>query len=444
MAVHELFDFSLQIPANAFLFTLILALALRLKSSPLSMESNGFAVSDAAIFQSRGSRIFLPVLVGGAAFLLIFPAVTQDMIPYPYNVKEPVSVAEAREGILAHPGNSGGHLRLIQRLGDRVPPSWIAREVEIALWLNPTDPYARDLNAAFLLLHGRREEGLEEISRSISYAPYFQVHAYLNSRIFYWLSLEEQEAVEKGFKQALVHGYPDAWQIVALYERLGRYADAGKLYEDVAVKTKDSEAKAQFLIKAGLFYAQAKEEQRAETLLRHAASISPRDPTPYRYLVTQVYASKNGLPVARTIVAEGIQNGADAFSLYVSLAEAAKKAGKPEEEKAALLEALQLKRSSLEVNFRLGVLWLHESNFDRSALHFRKAVDLNPRSADAYFHLALAEEGRHRFVDAGKAYGRAVELAPKQGHYRDRYDAFKRKVAENRKANPAGSKEPTP
>ncbi len=44
MAVHELFDFSLQIPANAFLFTLILALALRLKRSPLFKEFDGFAV----------------------------------------------------------------------------------------------------------------------------------------------------------------------------------------------------------------------------------------------------------------------------------------------------------------------------------------------------------------------------------------------------------------
>ena len=44
MVVHELFDFNLQVPANAFLFTLILALALRLKSSFRFGEFDGFAV----------------------------------------------------------------------------------------------------------------------------------------------------------------------------------------------------------------------------------------------------------------------------------------------------------------------------------------------------------------------------------------------------------------
>lgn len=139
------------------------------------------------------------------------------------------------------------------------------------------------------------------------------------------------------------------------------------------------------------------------------------------------------MALAKAVISEGIKKGADPLSLSLSLAEAAQKAGDQEEAKATLLQALTLQPLSFEAHFRLGLLYLQERNFDRAALSLRKAADLNPRSAPAFYHLGLAEEGRYRFFAAEQAYVRAVALAPDNTGFQRRYEAFLQKVAEDGK-----------
>ena len=93
-------------------------------------------------------------------------------------------------------------------------------------------------------------------------------------------------------------------------------------------------------------------------------------------------------------------------------ADGARKVGDREQESAALLKALELQPRSADTLFRLANLSIAERKFDRAALYLNRVTTINPDSANSYFQLAVAEEGRYRFADAGRAYARALELAP--------------------------------
>ena len=293
--------------------------------------------------------------------------------------------------------------------------------------------------------------------------------------MFPWLSAGEQKAVEEGFKQALARGYPEALgSLAGFYARLGRYSDQAMLYEQAAQPEKDGAKKTQWLLDAGLAYAQAENQAKAELLFRNAIVTLPTDPRAYRHLATAIYGVRKDFAGAKEIVAKGIKNGAPPFALYLALAEAAKKAGSPEgskaalssakgeieqssrkgqdpfplyllladaariagdrdEEKAALLAAVDLRPRSSDTLFRLANVYMQESNFDRAASYYRTIANINPNSADVFYQLAVAEEGRYGFAAAEQAYARALELAPDNKGVQSRYEELKRKVAQNRK-----------
>ena len=198
MAFHELFDFNLQIPANAFLFTLLFAVGLRMTRS---LERDSFRNSQFEIrnsqFEIRKSASRLTAIaVGAIAILLVVLALRQEQIPYPYNLKEPVSAAEARELLLAYPARASSHFSLLRLMGDKSPLSWQLSESEAALWLAPSNPYVRDLHASTLLRMGKTAEGLREITRSLAISPSLSSHFYLSEKLLPWLSAGEQFSAE--------------------------------------------------------------------------------------------------------------------------------------------------------------------------------------------------------------------------------------------------------
>jgi Tfp pilus assembly protein PilF len=67
----------------------------------------------------------------------------------------------------------------------------------------------------------------------------------------------------------------------------------------------------------------------------------------------------------------------------------------------------------------IGLVRLHQQNFPAAEQAYRKALELNPRYAQAHFRLGELYYRQERFSDADKAFGRAVELEPRyvDGHY---------------------------
>jgi O-antigen ligase/Flp pilus assembly protein TadD len=487
MAFHEWFDFSLQIPANAFLFTVFLALGLRMAGSAEqgagSWEQGArSAAESASSYQppALGCRsAVLPLAIGSLALLLVFYALTQEPIPYPYNFREPESLAGTKEFFLSRPTQASSHLALLRLMGNRVSLSGQLTEAKAALWIEPTNPYIRDFYATSLLSLGKKDEGLREVKRSIANSPALETHFYLSEKFVPRLSKAEQAVIEDGFKEALALEYRGALDALAgYYGTLSRFSDQGALYEQAALGENDGAQRSGLLRAAGVAYLKARDRARAEVVLRRAAADFPSDPQAYQQLATAIYGVKEDFQKAEEIVLEGIRNGAPPVSLYLSLAEAAQKVGIPSQSKralimakiaiekaakegedadplylaladgahkvgdhiqemAALIKSLDLRPNSCPVLCRLGNLYLEQRNFDRAAHYFRKATVINPVSADTHYHLAVAEEARYQFAAADDAYARAVELASENSDYRRRYDAFRARLEQNNKV-PAG------
>lgn len=441
MAFHEGVDFNLQIPANALLFTVLLASALRLAVSgkearasadlqaserePAAPES--LQIPKVAVL-SRRSLSAAIVLV--AAFTLSVVALRQERDLFADNPEKPVSILEARDTLLAYPAQATVHEALYDLLEGRVSPAGRLRELEIALWLDPNNPYVRGRYVQALRKEGRREAALQELRTAVRLAPQLSDHPFLQQGLSA-LTDEERTAVEEGLTLALQSGSPGSPQeLAAFYLAIDRFVQAGELCEKAAQGEEDPDEKTLLLLDAGLAYAKAGEPARAERLLRDLIRTRPRELRAYRLLVTEVLPARGEFTAVKNLLAEGMRNGVDPVPLLLVTAAAAEKMGQREEAKSALLQAFALQRSSLEVNLRLGRFYLQERAFDHAAQYFRRAVRIDPRSALTLTLLADAEVGRYRFAAAQEAYRRAVRLDPKNEEVQRRYATFLRKVAE--------------
>ena len=210
----------------------------------------------------------------------------------------------------------------------------------------------------------------------------------------------------------------------------------------------------------------------AVRLFRAAAAINPADPKPYQQLIGVAFAAENDFAEPKKLIVKAIENGAPPLPLYLSLAEAAHKGGNPDESRAALklakaevdkqikngdishalymtladgaraagdretetaavAAALERQPRSPEILSRLAGLYLEKQNYSRASLYLNRIASINANSAHVYYQIAQAEEGQYRFAAADQAYARAVQLAPQNDNYRQRYEAFRERVAAN-------------
>jgi O-antigen ligase/tetratricopeptide (TPR) repeat protein len=432
MAFQEFFDFNLQIPANAILLTLLMALAFRLVA--MTRLSNPEQ-------RPRTLRTLAPpVGAAVAAVLVAVVAICQPKVPYPYDLQPPLTPAAARSIILAHPAAVKPHLWLVRVLGKRLPIVKREREIATAVWLNPTDPFARDLYAQTLVWDGKQDQALQQVSRSVEMAPWPGDHFYLSPRLVPWLSQPERDAVERGLKRAISDDYRAAiWTLAGLYHELHQYRLESALLVSAAASESTPEARANLLISAGTAAAWSGDVAAGERELRQAAALDPSNPAPYHYLATMIYAPRGDLKQAQSAVEQGIDRGADPFSLFCALADAAHAVGNGTEEESALKSALELRPADLETSQRLASLYMGQKRYDRAVLLLKSVTEIRPNSAEAFYQLAQAEEANYQFFDAGRDFARAVELAPGQPEFKTHYQEFQKRVAAGAKLREVGS-----
>jgi hypothetical protein len=128
MSMIEIVDFDLHIPANLILFTTLAALGLRIGAAQSA------SVDGAPIIRPRRSIY----VAAAAAIALGIVAMTQSGAPYPYNIAEPATIADARNLMMSYPSNPGVHQALLRRFGTSMDASERAREIETWAWLDPT------------------------------------------------------------------------------------------------------------------------------------------------------------------------------------------------------------------------------------------------------------------------------------------------------------------
>jgi O-antigen ligase/tetratricopeptide (TPR) repeat protein len=426
VGVHELFDFPLQIPANAMLFTILLAIAVRITlEKPLQ-----------PLHAAGKSKRLLLGLELACAVVLISASITQRRTPYPYNLRQPATLAQAYALENAHPANSRVHLILATMLSDETAAKHRTEELQAALWLEPTNPLARDLYARTLLQANDRKEALAEIRRSVSFAPTLDSHFYLEPRMIPWLSKAERTAVELGFRSAVADHYEGALQNLArFYDDRAEFSAEGATYGEVASDEQGRFSRAAYFVDAGIAYVKARELKQAEASFRRASAAAPEDAASYEQLILQVFAPQNNLAAAKAAAVDGIEKGADPFRLYLALGSAAQASDNVGEAEAALQKAAAIRPSNLDALIRIGQLDLATNDFDHAALWLQKAVRLHPSSAEAFFNLGLANEGAYDYFAADQAYRRALALAPTDEGFKSHYMAFRQKMAKSERSS---------
>jgi O-antigen ligase/tetratricopeptide (TPR) repeat protein len=418
VAVHECLDFALQIPANALLFTTLLAIAVRLTAHRRLQ----------ALDSNSGRNRLLCGIGLFAAFALFVVAIAQSKIPFPYNLKRPTNLVEAYALEDVHPANSRVHLMFAKMLDEEKLTKLRNQELQAALWLEPTNPLSRDLYAKSLFEASKNREAFGEIKHSVNDSPTLDSHVYLEPRLLPFLTPQEQAAVESGFGTAVAAHYEGALQNFAqYYDELGNFSAEGTLYLRAAKQEKSRVRRAAYFVDAGMKYVKARELKEAEVAFQAAALAAPQQSAAYEQRMLLALAQKN-LAAARLTLARGIEAGADPFALYVALSSAAQMSGDNREADAALQKAAAIRPLSMGLLLRIGELDLTMGNFDRAAVWLRKATTVDPASAEAFYELGLADEGAYEYFSAEKDYQRALALAPTDERVSASYAHFRQKL----------------
>ena len=424
--IHEFVDFNLQTPANMVLFTVLLAALVRLALTK-GVERPAHPLRSVAAPSSM--TYIKAALMAGAAASLIVLAVKQPEVAYPFDVKEPKSFAGAEAAMTIHPARASTHIALAALMPIKAPPALVREQLRAAVWLDPNDPFGRDLYARSLFLTGNKEEGLRQIELSVFHAPMLSTHFYLEPRMIPWLLPEEQKAIADGLIDAINARYTNsAQQLAQFYGTLGRNHDAGVICAAAAARSNDSQEKTDYLIEAGHYYAKAKDLKSARTVLTEAASIDATDSRPIGELIIAVLGPEKDIATARTLVQAGIERGGDPAGLYLALAQAASEAGDPLTVDDALKQVLN-HEPTFDMMMAAGQIYAAGGSFDRAALIFEHATEMDQQSASAFYQLAMAEEGAYEYALAARDYARALALQPNDESMRARYAEFQRRTA---------------
>jgi tetratricopeptide (TPR) repeat protein len=421
MAVEEFFDFNLQVPASAFLFTIFAALTVRLTSAKADR-----VIGERA--RRRTKRIAVTSAVTSAG--LIVASATQGQTNYPYNIGTPATPAAARTILLTYPTTWYSHVVASQMFGPCSPRG--LEEQSIAVRLDPTNPAVRDAYSANLSCAGRENEALEQMTNSVLFSPDVGTHWYLLPEKIVAATAQERSAVERGLTVAAARQYSGAaGALGAYYDALGRYSEEGAILARAGASETDERLRLNYLLAAGTAYARAQAWAPAEDSFRKAARAEPDDPTPIEDLVDLVFGPKRDFQSAKAVVEDAVNNGADPYPLWMDLARVLSDKGRGDEAEKYFRDALNLHPADFDALFQLGLLYRQEGRFNQAIISLRRATEVRPSSAEAYFHLAVAEEDDFDYPAAEHDYSVATSLEPDNAGLKSQFEEFKRKVAAN-------------
>lgn len=419
MAIHESVEFCFRIPANAFLFTLLVGVAVRI----------GLRTRQRRARAPASARLMvLSVAAGLGAIFLILATVVDPAASYPYDVTSPHDGVEAIANVLNHPARSETHLDLprFMTANDGTAPR--LQEFQTAVWLDPINPRPRDLYAQELFLAGQAPEALKQITLSVYNAPAGNEHFYLDDRYIPFLSDPVIGAVEEGYRKLMAAGDRGGLNgLSALYAAQGRYADQARLLAGYVRGQNSAKPEYGLIMATAEAYVRAGERPEAEEYFKAAIKQYPATLGPYQALISDVYGPEGNLAAARAMIEQGAENGVDSTQLYFALLSLAQTAGDKSLIETCLRELLS-RQPTTDLVLQLGRFYLDSNQPDRAASMFRRATDMDPGSADAYFLLGRAEEADYRYSAADDAYSRAVSLAPDNSGYRDAYREFRDKI----------------
>jgi tetratricopeptide (TPR) repeat protein len=336
--------------------------------------------------------------------------------------------AQVQTFFIAHPANSRAHLMLAKLMAEKSRAGLLDQKARTALWLEPTNPWARDIHARILSEQNKQALALKELSRSVFLSPTTASHFYLAKDRVRALSKREREAVEQGFDMALDSGFVDAAQgLGEYYQFLGEPAKEANAYLRGAAMTTDPSMRLGLLLNAGFAFSRAKEWSNAVNALQKAAEISPANPTSYQALM-EVYGATHDLTTAKALIGVALDRGVDPFPLYFALAQLQKNCGQVIDAQASLLQAIKFRPNDFDTRLSLGELYRQQGELDRAIMWLDRAVQSNPGSVTALAELADAQQASYRYYEAERTYQKALKVAPKDAGLRAVHASFERRL----------------
>jgi O-antigen ligase/tetratricopeptide (TPR) repeat protein len=427
--VEECVDFGLQLRANALTLTVLLALGSRMADqSGVRPPKAHWAVASP----------FASGALGIIAGVLAIVAMVCTSGAARYNPKTPL---QARSFVLAHPALLDAHMSLLEQFGRSMTYGSFRAEVETALWVEPTNPYARDLHALVLMNGNERKHALSEVSESLVRSPALSTHSFLFPDISRLASLptDEKEAIRTGLSEAAARGYQDAVQNLGdFYNAIGQSARAADTYTAAAVSEADAVRRSTFLIEAGDSAIMARDLNQAQTDFERAISTTPQSAVAYGRLIGLMFR-KSDETAAQKIAEKAIRNDLDPSYLYRQLAEGEREVGHFSSAQSFALKALDRDPRNPEAITVLGTIYLAQSKYPDAIILFQRLCELTPNSGQAFFYLATAEERDYQWFAAEKSFRRALLLEPGNRNYKAHYDQFEANLGRNKPLRQLGS-----
>jgi tetratricopeptide (TPR) repeat protein/O-antigen ligase len=428
MAAIEFFDFDLQIPANLVLFVVLAALALRMSIYVEQPETGPRLVR--ASESDPNARIFYAPLAGAIGLAIV--ALTQAGRPYPHDIAAPASLNDARNLLLRYPYHPDTHRRILVRFGDLMDQAMMSRWISTWEWLDPTDPRAHDVYAQDLIDHGRQADAMAQIAESVFVAPLASQHLYLSPQILARLPDDEKRAINDGLVRAVSAGFSGSVETLGdFYAAVGKPEERASLFARAAEQENDPTRRARDLRYAADAYLEMGRREKAAEVLRSAIDADPAEADDYTDLIARVLVPREEFEQVQSVIADGIDRGADPCRLALSAVKGAQALGRYDVAEQALDTALKADSTAYECTVALGGLYLASGRNARAVLLYDKAAELRPDSAEAYIGLAIAADRNYDYSKAEAAYNRAASLAPENRDIAERLAGFKRKLAES-------------
>jgi len=340
--VHSLVDFSLRLPANLLLLSVLAGMLVLTRPTAATGGSRAVAAFAAmlclAVLPVLGERV--RVALGGepgsAAALIEASdrALAEDD-------DRPRAIALARRAVERSPADRATHEALAIALGGDGSEQALRRAVRL-------DPWAvelRDWLAAELASRGEVAAAAAELEESIARYPYLVSHALPEPArderggvASGWLddlagsdplrtqlaSLDAAlaDAVERGLRRALAERPAGrerqvvADDLVLLLEARGRWGEAGATLRDAAGITPEDAPR---LARAASDFLRAGDVDAAQDALVAALRLAPERGDLYRRLAVDVFAARGDFAAAEQVLRVAQQNSQDMIPVYRGL-----------------------------------------------------------------------------------------------------------------------------
>ena len=413
VALHEIVDFDLQIPAIAVSFVLLFGLGLRplwkrRHSSFESSRRHALAASVAAAV--------------GLVAVLLQPTRT-----------EPPATAAIADAIVAserHPLRPEPRVALAGRVL-RYAPEQARDLLEKTVSLDPQGPAARDLLATTLVRLGDRPAALAALEESVARSPYRLNHRYLATAAVRWLYADERAAIERGFARALPGAGDQAAVSLALFHRERReYGSSAPAWQQAADLAGMPRLRADYFRLAGEDFARSGRLDEARNALEQSLALRPGHVHTWVALLTEVVGPNGDADASRRVAQRAMDAGVDPYEVQLALAEGARRAEDFGLERAALDRAVELRPRGARGRHRRGMLRYRDEDWAAAAKDFRAAVDADPKLAAAWYYLGHAEERQYHFDEARVAFESAVEHHPASSAYRRNLARFEERLSQ--------------